>query len=115
MRATAARLLSIFLIIGQIFGGSLAGGVVGTSISNPQAYRALYLIFASIALVATCITSLLAPRASARSRARLDARIWYAKPPSIRRRSAAWTICCTALFGEGDERLHCGWPGQDRA
>jgi hypothetical protein len=40
MRATAARLLSIFLIIGQIFGGSLTGGVVGTSISNPQAYRA---------------------------------------------------------------------------
>jgi putative oxidoreductase len=52
MRATAVGLLSIFLIIGQIFGGSLAGGVVGTSISNPQAYRALYLIFAGIALLA---------------------------------------------------------------
>ena len=58
-------LLSIFLIIGQIFGGSLAGGVFGTSISNPQAYRALYLIFAGIALLATCATSLLAPRARA--------------------------------------------------
>ena len=67
MRATAVGLLSIFLIIGQIFGASLAGGVVGTSISNPQAYRVLYLIFASIALLATCITSLLAPRASERS------------------------------------------------
>jgi putative oxidoreductase len=52
MRATAVGLLSIFLIIGQIFGGSLAGGVFGTSISNPQAYRALYLIFAGIALLA---------------------------------------------------------------
>jgi MFS family permease len=67
MRATAVGLLSIFLIIGQIFGGSLAGGVFGTSISNPQAYRALYLIFAGIALLATCATSLLAPRARERS------------------------------------------------
>jgi len=69
MRATAVGLLSIFLIIGQIFGGSLAGGVVGGSISNPQGYRALYLIFASIALVVTCATSLLAPRARERSHA----------------------------------------------
>ena len=67
MRATAVGLLSIFLIIGQIFGASLAGGVVGTSISNSQTYRVLYLIFASIALLATCITSLLAPRARERS------------------------------------------------
>jgi MFS family permease len=67
MRATAVGLLSIFLIIGQILGGSLAGGVVGASISNPHAYRALYLIFASIALVVTCATSLLAPRARERS------------------------------------------------
>jgi len=67
MRATAVGLLSIFLIIGQIFGGSLAGGLVGTSIAHPQAYRGLYLIFASIALVATCVTVLLAPRASERS------------------------------------------------
>ena len=65
MRATAVGLLSIFLIIGQIFGGSLAGGVVGTSIANSQAYRALYLIFAGIALLATCATSLLAPRPGA--------------------------------------------------
>jgi MFS family permease len=65
MRATAVGLLSIFLIIGQIFGSSLAGGVVGTSIANSQAYRALYLIFAGIALLATCATSLLAPRSGA--------------------------------------------------
>jgi MFS family permease len=66
-RATAVGLLSIFLIIGQIFGGSLVGGVVGPSISNIQAYRALYLIFAGIALLATCATSLLAPRERERS------------------------------------------------
>lgn len=65
MRATAVGLLSIFLIIGQIFGGSLAGGVVGTSIANSQAYRVLFLIFAGIALLATCATSLLAPRSGA--------------------------------------------------
>jgi EmrB/QacA subfamily drug resistance transporter len=76
MRATAVGLLSIFLIIGQIFGGSLAGGVVGTSISNPQAYRALYLIFAGIALLATCATSLLAPRSGACA----DASATYRKP-----------------------------------
>jgi EmrB/QacA subfamily drug resistance transporter len=67
MRATAVGLLSIFLIIGQIFGGSLAGGVVGASISDPQAYRAVYEVFAGVALLATCATSLLAPRARERS------------------------------------------------
>ena len=65
MRATAVGLLSIFPLIGQIFGGSLAGGVVGTSIANAQAYRVLFLIFAGIALLATCATSLLAPRSGA--------------------------------------------------
>jgi MFS family permease len=67
MRATAVGLLSVFLIIGQIFGGSLVGGIVGPSISNIQANRALYLIFAGIALLATYATSLLAPRARERS------------------------------------------------
>src|SRR5262249_61648873 len=75
-RAPAVGLLSIFLIVGQIFGGSLAGGVVGTGISNPQAYRALYLAFAGIALLATCATSLLAPRSGARA----DASATYRKP-----------------------------------
>jgi len=36
-RATAVGLLSIFLIIGQIFGGSLAGGAIGGHARSPRA------------------------------------------------------------------------------
>ncbi len=67
MRATAVGLLSIFLIIGQIVGGSLAGGIIGTSIADPQAYRVVYEMFAGVAVLATFATSLLASRARERS------------------------------------------------
>ena len=45
-RATAVGLLSVFLIIGQIFGGSLAGGAVGGRIDDVDAYRFAYEVFA---------------------------------------------------------------------
>jgi EmrB/QacA subfamily drug resistance transporter len=62
MRATAVGLLSVFLIIGQIFGGSLAGGAVGGRIDDVEGYRVAYEIFASIALVAALGTLALASR-----------------------------------------------------
>jgi EmrB/QacA subfamily drug resistance transporter len=52
LRATAIGLLSIFLIIGQIVGGSLAGGILGASINNVAGYRHAYETFASIAVLA---------------------------------------------------------------
>ncbi len=61
-RATGVGLLSIFLIIGQIFGGSLAGGVVGTGIDDPAAYKLAYELFAGVAALATIGTLLLASR-----------------------------------------------------
>jgi MFS family permease len=62
MRATAVGLLSVFLIIGQIFGGSLAGGAVGGRIDDVDGYRLAYEIFAAIALVAALGTLALASR-----------------------------------------------------
>jgi MFS family permease len=59
-RATALGLLSIFLIIGQIFGGSLAGGTVGTHIDDVAGYRLAYALFAGVAVLATLATLLLA-------------------------------------------------------
>jgi len=52
LRATAIGLLSIFLIVGQIVGGSLAGGVLGASIDNIAGYRHAYETFAGIAVLA---------------------------------------------------------------
>ncbi len=51
-RATAIGLLSQFLIIGQIVGGSLAGGIMGNALSDVTAYRDTYLAFAAVALLA---------------------------------------------------------------
>jgi EmrB/QacA subfamily drug resistance transporter len=65
-RATAVGLLSVFLIIGQIFGGSLAGGAVGGRIEDVDAYRLAYVIFACVAVVAALGTLALAPRATER-------------------------------------------------
>jgi MFS family permease len=62
MRASAIGLLSIFLIIGQILGGSLAGGIVG--IFKLDGYRAAYFAFAGVAAVAACVTLLLQSRAT---------------------------------------------------
>lgn len=61
-RATAIGLLSQFLIIGQIIGGSIAGGVFGTAPSDAAAYRGTYLAFAAVAVLALLITSTLRPR-----------------------------------------------------
>jgi EmrB/QacA subfamily drug resistance transporter len=51
MRATAVGLLSICLIVGQIVGGSLAGGIAGPNIDDPAGYRTAYQVFAALALV----------------------------------------------------------------
>ncbi len=66
MRATAVGLLSIFLIVGQILGGSLAGGVSGTAIGDAGAYRLTYAAFAALAVVTAVGTLLLASRAQER-------------------------------------------------
>jgi MFS family permease len=52
LRATAIGLLSVFLIIGQIVGGSLAGGILGASIDNVAGYRHAYETFAAVAVLA---------------------------------------------------------------
>jgi MFS family permease len=52
LRATAIGLLSIFLIIGQIVGGSLAGGILGSANNDLTGYRNVYEIFAFIAVLA---------------------------------------------------------------
>jgi EmrB/QacA subfamily drug resistance transporter len=61
-RATAIGLLSIFLIIGQIVGGSLAGGAVGARIDDVDGYRQAYAIFACVAALTALGTLLLASR-----------------------------------------------------
>jgi MFS family permease len=61
-RATAIGLLSQFLIIGQILGGSIAGGIMGNALSDAAAYRNTYLAFAAIALLALAVTATLRPR-----------------------------------------------------
>jgi EmrB/QacA subfamily drug resistance transporter len=61
-RATAVGLLSVFLIVGQIFGGSLAGGAVGARIDDVDGYRLAYELFAAIAVVAALGTLALASR-----------------------------------------------------
>jgi EmrB/QacA subfamily drug resistance transporter len=66
LRATAVGLLSVFLIIGQIVGSSLAGGIVGGDIDDVVGYRNAYLAFAAVAVVAVLFTALLAPRARER-------------------------------------------------
>jgi MFS family permease len=66
MRATGVGMLSIFLIVGQIFGGSLAGGIVGSDIANVTGYRFAYAAFAVIALAAALGTLFLKSRRSER-------------------------------------------------
>jgi len=65
-RATAVGLLSVFLIIGQIFGGSLAGGAIGGRIDDANAYRLAYEIFAAVAIATAAATLLLASAATER-------------------------------------------------
>jgi MFS family permease len=61
-RATAIGMLSQFLIVGQILGGSLAGGIMGNALSDAAAYRMTYLAFAAIALFALLLTATLRSR-----------------------------------------------------
>lgn len=61
-RATAVGLLSQFLIVGQILGGSLAGGIIGNAASDAAAYRTTYLAFAAIALFALLLSATLRSR-----------------------------------------------------
>jgi MFS family permease len=69
-RATALGLLSQFLIVGQILGGSIAGGIMTAAVSDDSSYRWTYLTFAALALLALMVSLFLAPR-----RAELAARI----------------------------------------
>ncbi len=66
MRATAVGLLSVFLIMGQIVGGSLAGGIAGARIDDASAYRLVYEAFAVLAIVTALGTFALASRARER-------------------------------------------------
>jgi EmrB/QacA subfamily drug resistance transporter len=71
-RATAVGLLSQFLIVGQILGGSIAGGIMTGAVSDESAYRWTYLTFAALALLALVVTLFLHNR-----RAELKARVEY--------------------------------------
>jgi len=61
-RATAVGLLSQALIVGQILGSALAGGVIGLARSEILGYRDAYLCFCGIALAALAIASTLNSR-----------------------------------------------------
>lgn len=66
-RATALGLLSQALIIGQILGSALAGGIIGGVRNEVEGYRFAYLAFCAIALLALAICSTLRSRTSERS------------------------------------------------
>jgi EmrB/QacA subfamily drug resistance transporter len=55
-RAAAVGLLSVCLILGQILGGSLAGGVVGSQASTVEGYHIAYVWFAAIAVATAFVT-----------------------------------------------------------
>jgi MFS family permease len=63
-RAGAVGLLSIFLIIGQILGGSLAGGIIGSNRSDVEGYRLAYIAFAAVAIFAAGLTAALMSKAA---------------------------------------------------
>jgi MFS family permease len=66
-RASAVGLLSIFLIIGQIVGGSLAGGIVAAHAVDTQGYQTAYFAFSALAIVAAALALALKSRAAERS------------------------------------------------
>ena len=66
LRATAVGLLSVFLIIGQIVGGSLAGAVIGSDMNDVTGFRNAYFAFAAIAILAMFVTGFLAARTQER-------------------------------------------------
>ncbi len=61
-RATAVGLLSQALIVGQILGSSLAGGVIGLAANELLGYRDAYLCFCGVALAALAIAATLDSR-----------------------------------------------------
>jgi len=65
-RATALGLLSVFLIMGQIVGGSLAGGAIGGRIDDVDGYRLAYEIFVAVALLTGIATLFLMTRSRER-------------------------------------------------
>jgi MFS family permease len=65
-RATAVGLLSQCLIVGQIFGSSLAGGLIGMATSELTGYRHAYLAFCAVAFVAIVLATTLKPRSNER-------------------------------------------------
>jgi EmrB/QacA subfamily drug resistance transporter len=65
-RAGAVGLLSIMLIVGQILGGSLGGGVAESHGGVVAGYRVAYLVFTGIAIVAALLTFALASRSNER-------------------------------------------------
>jgi EmrB/QacA subfamily drug resistance transporter len=69
-RASAVGLLSVFLIMGQIVGGSLGGGVASSHGDPVTGYRVAYLVFAGVAVLAMLLTAALASRRAERARAR---------------------------------------------
>jgi MFS family permease len=64
-RSSAIGLLSIFLIIGQVVGSSLAGGCIGGSEVSTAQYQLAYLAFAAVGLLAFAVTLTLAPHRKA--------------------------------------------------
>ena len=69
-RAAAVGLLSVCLILGQILGGSLAGGVIGSQTSAVEGYHIAYLWFTAIAIVAGFVTLGLHAKTRERAEAR---------------------------------------------
>jgi MFS family permease len=65
-RATAVGLLSQSLIVGQILGGSLAGGVIDLAHSEMQGYRDAFLCFCGIAFLALIVAATLKSRRAER-------------------------------------------------
>ena len=55
-RSAAVGLLSVCLIMGQILGGSLAGGVIGSHANIVDGYHVAYVWFAAIAVIAAITT-----------------------------------------------------------
>jgi EmrB/QacA subfamily drug resistance transporter len=69
-RSAAVGLLSVCLILGQILGGSLAGGVIGSQADTVTGYHIAYLWFTAIAIVAAFVTLGLHAKARERAEAR---------------------------------------------
>ncbi|MEO6913769.1 MAG: MFS transporter [Candidatus Baltobacteraceae bacterium] len=61
-RSTAVGLLSQFLIMGQIVGASIAGGIIGIAANDLRGFKTAYEIFAALAVLAMLIAAMLKSR-----------------------------------------------------